>query len=114
MDIISSFSSPLKPELLGDNVRERIRAKVELWQFLDETIEDILSTYLEPEELATELINATIWKLHPSYPGPEIMEEAKLILKSLNIEEPKNYTDIFAKGFTSIVIKKIAGAIRRK
>lgn len=98
----------------GEPIRRRIKAKVDFWTFMDESAGELIVTFLEPEELAKEIVNTAIWMLHPHYEGPEIMEEAKLILKSLNIQVPEHYDGIFYMAFRGIVSKKMIGTLNRK
>lgn len=90
-----------------DVVRLRIEAKVKLWTFFEESQDDLLKAYSEPLELAKEIMGTCIWQLHPHYTGPEIMEETRLVLQSLQVALPANYAGIFASAFQRIVIGKM-------
>lgn len=102
----SSFD-PKNPKRVGDEQRSRIKAKVELWTFLDENIEEILKTFLTDEELALEIIGTSIRLLHPQYEGKELIREVQLVLKALRIPVPKNYIGKFTTSFERIVFAKL-------
>jgi hypothetical protein len=114
MDIVFSAYQPLQPGQPGDELRSRIDAKVRLWTFFQESIDELLLNYKDPEELAREIAGAVIWTLHPEYTGLEIMEEVKLILGSLKLKVPENYAGMYSDRLASVVHKKVEGSIIRK
>jgi hypothetical protein len=103
-NIFEASTNTPKPD---DLVRARIRAKLELWEFLSESIEEILATYLDRSELAEEIINTTIWQLHPHFTGPELLREVQQVLVSLKIPLPQPYVQTFRVSFQRIIVKKM-------
>lgn len=92
--------------------KDRIQAKVDLWHFLQDSLEDFHA--YKGTELATEIIGAVIYTLHPHYSGPELIDEARLVLQSLNLPIPESYTSLFANTFQRIVSGKIKSGLKHK
>jgi hypothetical protein len=111
MDILSSLSSNDHSKKPGDDQKARIKAKIDLWTFLDENISAIINTYLDENELAQEIINTAIWILHPHYEGKELIREVQFVLRALKLKQPDNYLQVFRVSYQRIVVKKMTQTI---
>ena len=91
-----------------DNIRERIKAKAQLWDFLHDISENIISWPYSDNELAEQFISSAFTILLPHFDGIEIETEVRNLYRTIKREPPKDFIAIYTDAFQRFIAARLS------
>lgn len=92
-------------EYIPDNRKAKIRAMVELWEYIERVFETIVNWAGTKDEAAEQLSHDILRIMHPHFTGMEIHEKLKDVFQVIQIE--KEYTRTFTDQFFDMILSRL-------
>lgn len=89
------------------SIQERVSAKAQLWDFINDTKEVLLNWEYTDNELASQLITSVISILYPHFTILEIERELRNIYNTIKKPVPTGFIPLFCNSYSDYISARL-------